>query len=121
MSIREFLITQSIETTDKCPRPYGLGQKYISIPIIIDVENTNGTYSYVTIDVLKYNYTYGGLVDTFIKMIYSDREMTAIINNYLLDPTDENIVKEFNEMQEVRKEAKTLAKEILEKYPLNSL
>ena len=40
--------------------------------------------------------------------------MQSIINNYLLDPTDETIVKEFNEMQAWRKEAKEIAKEALE-------
>lgn len=95
------------------------GVNYALIPIC--EEYYKNSCSYKELPVKLSNYTYGGLVDTFIKMIYSDREMTAIINNYLLDPTDENIVKEFNEMQEVRKEAKELAKEILEKYPLSSL
>ena len=35
--------------------------------------------------------------------------MTAVINNYLLDPTDELIKKEFDEMQEYRKYANTVS------------
>jgi hypothetical protein len=52
-------------------------------------------------------------------MVYSDKEMFAIINNYLLDQDNEDTLKEFNEMQDVRKEAKLLAKQILADYPLN--
>jgi hypothetical protein len=57
-------------------------------------------------------------VDEFIKLIYSDKQMFAIINNYLLDPSNETTLNEFNEMQAVRKEAKDLAKDILSRYPL---
>ena len=39
--------------------------------------------------------------------------MQAIINNYLLDPSNQQSIEEFNQMQEWRKHAKELAKEIL--------
>lgn len=39
--------------------------------------------------------------------------MQAIINNYLLDPTNPDTLAEFNEMQDFRKKAKSIAKEIL--------
>ena len=40
--------------------------------------------------------------------------MQAVINNYLLDPEDEAVVKEFNTMQAWRKKAKEIAKEALD-------
>jgi hypothetical protein len=46
-------------------------------------------------------------------MKYNNDKIQAIINNYLLDNSDENIIKEFNEMQEWRKISKQLAKDIL--------
>jgi hypothetical protein len=39
--------------------------------------------------------------------------MTAVINNYLLDPEDEATKAEFIAMQECRKEAKEIANRIL--------
>jgi hypothetical protein len=35
-----------------------------------------------------------------------------------LDPSDEKLLLEFNEMQAVRKEAKNLAKQLLADYPM---
>jgi hypothetical protein len=45
-------------------------------------------------------------------MKYYQADMTAIINNYLLDPENEENKKDFNEMQEHRKYAKHVAKDI---------
>lgn len=63
--------------------------------------------------VSKQNMNYDYLVSTLIKTRYNDNKVQAIINNYLLDSDDENIIKEFNEMQEWRKISKQIAKEIL--------
>ena len=93
--------------------------EYAYIPLFIN--NSNSEYSYKCLQIDKHKYNYGDLVDLFIKLIYSYQEMTAIINNYLLDPTNVSSLSEFNEMQAIRKEAKELAKEILEKYPVDSL
>lgn len=57
--------------------------------------------------------SYGPLVNTLICLRYSNDEMQAIINNYLLDSTDENVLNEFNEMQNYRKLCKEVAKQIL--------
>lgn len=89
---------------------------YIQIPLCI--EHANDVYYFKIFNILKSKYNYGDLVDTFITMIYSNQEMTAVINNYLLDPTDEVALNEFNEMQLVRKEAKSVAKEILDNYSI---
>ena len=92
------------------------GVKTVSVPAII-VPDTKYEYKLVEIPYNKYNY--GDIVDVLIKFIYADKQMFAIINNYLLDPNDETAKSEFDEMQIVRKEAKEIAKEILANYPLN--
>lgn len=56
---------------------------------------------------------YDDIVDTIISNVYPDSKMQAIINNYLLDPTNPDTLAEFNEMQDFRKKAKSIAKEIL--------
>ena len=56
---------------------------------------------------------YNVLVSHIIKAYYNDNMMTAILNNYLLDPEDSAHLKEFNAMQKVRKLAKETAKKIV--------
>lgn len=83
------------------------------------VKHEYDAYNYNNFSIAQNKYNYNDLVDLLIKMVYSDKEMFAIINNYLLDQDNEDALKEFNEMQDVRKEAKLLAKQILTDYPLN--
>ena len=56
---------------------------------------------------------YKVLVTHIIKAYYDDNSMTAILNNYLLDPEDTDSKAEFLKMQNVRKIAKDTAKEII--------
>lgn len=58
------------------------------------------------------NLIYDEIVSAIIRDKYSNDKMQAIINNQLLEPSEEH-VKEFMEMQEWRKFAKSYAKEIL--------
>ncbi len=60
---------------------------------------------------------YSAIVDALVTENYPTDKMQAVVNNYLLDPNDEDVVAEFNEMQEWRKHAKAIAKELLESYP----
>lgn len=90
---------------------------FVRVPLY--VTRNNNVYSYLSYSIPKHNYNYNDLVDEFIRLVYSDKEMFAIINNYLLDPENEVALNEFNEMQAIRKEAKDLAKSILADYPLN--
>lgn len=57
--------------------------------------------------------TYDSIVDAIIKGKYPTDKMQAIINNYLLDQDDPNIIEEFNNMQAWRQYAKSFAKELL--------
>ena len=56
---------------------------------------------------------YSVLIAHIVKAYYNDNQMTAIINNYLLDPADEAFKNDFNKMQSIRTLAKATAKEII--------
>lgn len=58
-------------------------------------------------------YNVSDLISAFIRERYSVSQVEAIVNNYLLDKTNEEYLKEFNDMQEWRKEAKNIAKKIV--------
>lgn len=83
----------------------------VKIPYEIE-EVSPGVYTWREISVRRSNYNYGGIVSELIGLAYSDTKMIAIINNYLLDPTDEEAKTEFGEMQNYRKYAKSIAKEL---------
>lgn len=55
--------------------------------------------------------------DQIINEVISERypvdKMEAVVNNYLLDMTDEEAVSEFNQMQEYRQAAKEFADVVL--------
>ena len=63
-------------------------------------------------------YEYGHIVSSIIRSKYDDNEMQAIINNYLLDQSEEHTEK-FNKMQLWRNKAKEVAKEVMSQLLLN--
>lgn len=88
------------------------GQERVKVPYDI-FEVSPGIFSWRELDMRATNFNYGGLVAEIVGISYSDSEMTAVINNYLLDPEDEDAKREFIEMQECRKKAKEIARQIL--------
>lgn len=58
-------------------------------------------------------YNVSNLINAFIREKYSASQVEAIVNNYLLDDTNKEYLKEFNDMQEWRKKAKNIAKKIV--------
>lgn len=70
-------------------------------------------YSYEQVKIPNGRFDYSGIIDALVTYKYPNDKMQSVINNYLLDPTDETIVNEFNEMQAWRKEAKEIAKQAL--------
>lgn len=82
--------------------------------INIDVVQNGEMYKWEQVNVPIEKWDYSGIVDALVSHKYPIDKMQSVINNYLLDPTDETIVKEFNEMQAWRKEAKEIAKQALE-------
>ena len=80
----------------------------------IDIYYDNGIYEWERVEIPAGRFDYGGIIDALVTFKYPIDKMQSVINNYLLDPTDETIVKEFDEMQAWRKEAKEIAKQALE-------
>lgn len=79
----------------------------------LEVAQDGDVYRWEQIQIPFNKFNYSGVVDTLIVFKYPNDKMQAIVNNYLLDPTDQQSLNEFNQMQEWRKYAKELAKEIL--------
>lgn len=75
-----------------------------------DIIEEHPFFYYRSIMVPRSKVDYGTLVDAIISSEYSDSQMTAIINNFLLDSSNR---EEFDEMQKFRKFAKETAKELL--------
>lgn len=57
---------------------------------------------------------YDAIVAALINAEYPNDKMQAIVNNYLDDPTSDDAVEEMLEMQNWRKAAKVIAKDVLE-------
>lgn len=70
-------------------------------------------YGYYSLEMGGARWNYNGLIEAIIRDKYTADEMEATINNYLLDPEDEETAKAFNEMQAWRRFAKDTAKEVL--------
>lgn len=88
------------------------GLDRVKVPYDIE-ECSPGIFTWRELDMRLTSFNYGGLVAELVGINYSDSEMTAIINNYLLDPDDEEAKREFTEMQEWRKKSKEIAHRIL--------
>lgn len=70
-------------------------------------------YKYHSITLPAGQYDRSTVISAIICQRFSNDEMQAIINNYLLDATDEEALQEFTVMQEYRKFAKQLADKFL--------
>lgn len=89
-----------------------LGQKTYTINYNIEKleeERLGQQYRYSTVTLPAGEYDRATVISTIIRHRYSDDEMQAIINNYLLDPSDEESIGEFYEMQNYRRFAKSVA------------
>lgn len=82
--------------------------------INIDVIPVDGGYQWEQVSLTKERWNYGGVVDALVTYKYPNDKMQSVINNYLLEPDNAEYVKEFNDMQAWRKEAKEIAKQALE-------
>lgn len=87
------------------------GQRLYDLNLEITQEGNMYHWEQIQLPFNKFNYS--GVVDALVVFKYPNDKMQAVINNYLLDPTNQQTLDEFNQMQEWRKYAKELAKEIL--------
>lgn len=70
-------------------------------------------FEWESVEMPQTKWNYAGVVDALIQHKYPIDKMQAVINNYLLEPENEEYIRVFNEMQAWRKEAKEIAKEAL--------
>lgn len=59
-----------------------------------------------------YEFEKSNIINNIIRERYSASQVEAIVNNYLLDATNKDYLKEFNDMQEWRKKAKSIARKV---------
>lgn len=96
-----------------------LGQQIATFSVFD--KQDDGTYKYQTYTLKPAVLDYDSIVNAIISKEYPNDKMQAIINNYLLDPSNENTTKEFNDMQAFRKKAKDWAKDLLNYVKENNL
>lgn len=96
-----------------------LGQQVATFSVFD--KQDDGTYKYQTYTLKPAVLDYDSIVNAIIAKEYPSDKMQAIINNYLLDTSNEDTTKEFNDMQAFRKKAKDWAKDLLNYVKENNL
>lgn len=94
----------------------GQRERTINFDVTEDVINGIPQYSYRSAKLPLGVWTYEAIVSALVNELYPADRMQAIQNNYLDSPDDAHVADEFNEMQNWRREAKAIAKELLAKY-----
>lgn len=87
---------------------HGRSTKYY---IPYNITKVAETYEFKYVLVTPENYNYGGMVDAIIYTKYDSKDVTAVLINYVGDPTNEKYKAEFDELQEWRLFAKMEARE----------
>ena len=82
--------------------------------INFDIKEVEEGFEWKSIEIPQTKWDYAGVVDVLIQYKYPIDKMQAVINNYLLEPENEEFVTAFHEMQAWRRRAKVIAKEALE-------
>jgi hypothetical protein len=88
------------------------GRKKKFIPY--NITENNGVYTWEYIEMNASDYTYGGVINVLIGLKYELQQTLAILSNYLSDPKNSKYIKEFEEFQACRKEAKDYAKKLFD-------
>ena len=96
-----------------------LGQQVATFSV--SEKQDDGTYKYQTYTLEPAVLDYDSIVNAIVSKDYPSDKMQAIINNYLLDTSNMDTTKEFNDMQAFRKKAKDWAKDLLNYIKENNL
>jgi hypothetical protein len=99
-----------LQPKDKCEKVIVGGIAHYVVNFNIEFNYELNLFQWESVQVSEL--TYDKIVSAIIKGRYNDDKIQAIMNNYLFEQTDDHI-KEFMELQEWRKFAKSYAKEIL--------
>ena len=112
-----------VEKLEQIPNRFSknieLGQQVATFSVFD--KQDDGTYKYQTYTLKPAVLDYDSIVNAIVSKEYPNDKMQAIINNYLLDPSNEDTTKEFNDMQAFRKKAKDWAKDLLNYVKENNL
>lgn len=85
--------------------------KYVPINVKeIALEDGRTLYKWEYIDLRSSDYNYKGLITALIWRKYDLSDTVSIIMNYMNDPKNVEYKKEFNDLQNYRKEVKEFAK-----------
>ena len=112
-----------ITTTDNLPVRFSkridLGQQVATFSYI----ESTGSDEYLvgTYTLPNAVFDYDAIVNAIVSDAYPADKMQAVINNYLLDPSEEDTKAEFEQMQAFRKKAKAYAKDLLQYVKDNNL
>lgn len=82
--------------------------------INFDIKEVDEGFEWESVEMPQTKWDYSGVVDALVSHKYPIDKMQAVINNYLLEPENQEYITAFNEMQAWRKEAKEIAKEALQ-------
>lgn len=96
-----------------------LGQQIATFSV--SEKQDDGTYKYQIYTLEPAVLDYDSITNAIMSREYPNDKMQAIINNYLLDPSNKDTTKEFNDMQAFRKKAKDWAKDLLNYVKENNL
>lgn len=99
-----------------CSRNLGRNEYMLSFDVrelTAEEKLSSMRFKYVVTTLPPGIYDRGTVIAQIVNSRYSNDEMQAIINNYLLDASDEEAVAEFKEMQAWRKHAKEIADRFL--------
>ena len=96
-----------------------LGQQIATFSV--SEKQNDGTYKYQIYTLEPAVLDYDSIVNAIVSKEYPNDKMQAIINNYLLDTSNKDTTKEFNDMQAFRKKAKDWAKDLLNYVKENNL
>lgn len=91
------------------------------VTFTISEKQEDGTYNYQSYALPVGAWGYSVIVNAIVSAEYPNDRMQAIINNYLLDPSNEATTEEFNIMQDYRKKAKAWATDLLAYVTENNL
>lgn len=93
----------------------GMKQRTVNYNIVPLGENdpSGYTHKHQAVTLEPGLWTYDAIVAALINAEYPNDKMQAIVNNYLADPTSDDAIEEMLEMQNWRKAAKQIAKEVL--------
>ena len=113
------LAKESEQLPSRFSKNIELGQQVATFSVFD--KQDDGTYKYQTYTLKPAVLDYDSIVNAIVSKEYPNDKMQAVINNYLLDTSNEDTTKEFNDMQAFRKKAKDWAKDLLNYVKENNL